>query len=288
MASGRTRGSGGGGRPQPQRGPDVQRSLHLFAVEPGQEHLDGRFGLAIRMQVQRRDRRVAFARLDAVDPGRDQQVTRYPAAMGLRGPQGPADEPGGHDEDGVGWLRTVKQAPGGLKGALFPRLHGHRHDQPWRAVSADPRGADAQPQVLLQLLARMFACGQDPGEAIAAPRWVLSQEPTTYFDIWQLEDPPLVRLEHDAPRSWAAGLRARGYEVVGSAPGDQVFGHAQMISVLPDGMLAGAADPRSGDGAFAGWLGHRGPRDRRKPRVSWHLMKPSDSYRFRAGTLPAR
>ena len=77
-------------------------------------------------------------------------------------------------------------------------------------------------------------------------------KPTTYFDIWLLADPPLVRLEHDAPRSWAAGLRARGYEVVDSPPGDQAFGHAQVISVRPDGMLAGVADPRSGDGAFTG------------------------------------
>ncbi|MBV9451176.1 MAG: gamma-glutamyltransferase [Streptosporangiaceae bacterium] len=118
---------------------------------------------------------------------------------------------------------------------------------------AGTMGGDAQPQVLLQLLARMFARGQDPGEAIAAPRWVLSRDPTTYFDIWQLEDPPLVRLEHDAPRSWATGLRARGYEVVDSPPGDQAFGHAQVISLTRDGMLAGAADPRSGDGAFTGW-----------------------------------
>jgi gamma-glutamyltranspeptidase len=38
-----------------------------------------------------------------------------------------------------------------------------------------------------------------------------------------------------------------------SPPGDQSFGRAQVISVRGDGMLAGAADPRSGDGAFAGW-----------------------------------
>lgn len=114
-------------------------------------------------------------------------------------------------------------------------------------------GADAQPQVLLQLLVRMLALGQPPGEAIAAPRWVLSREPTTAFDIWQLDGPPLVRIEHDAPPSWAAGLRARGFEVIPSPPGDQTFGHAQAIRVTGDGMLTGAADPRSADGAFAGY-----------------------------------
>jgi gamma-glutamyltranspeptidase / glutathione hydrolase len=113
-------------------------------------------------------------------------------------------------------------------------------------------GADAQPQVLLQLLVRMLALGQEPGEAIAAPRWVLSREPTTAFDIWRLDDPPLVRIEHGAPAAWPPGLRARGYGVITSPPGDQNFGHAQAIRVTSDGMLTGAADPRAGDGAFAG------------------------------------
>jgi len=107
--------------------------------------------------------------------------------------------------------------------------------------------------VLLQLLVRMLALGQGPGEAIAAPRWVLSREPTTDFDIWQLDGPPLVRLEHDAPQAWADGLRARGYDVIGSPAGDHTFGHAQAIRVTSDGMLTGAADPRSGDGTLAGY-----------------------------------
>ena len=114
-------------------------------------------------------------------------------------------------------------------------------------------GGDAQPQVLLQLLVRMLALGQEPGQAIAAPRWVLSREPTTAFDIWHLDDPPLIRIEHDAPLAWAPGLRARGYEVIESPPGDQDFGHAQAIRVTGDGLLSGAADPRSGDGGVVGW-----------------------------------
>jgi gamma-glutamyltranspeptidase/glutathione hydrolase len=113
-------------------------------------------------------------------------------------------------------------------------------------------GGDAQPQVLLQVLVRTLVHGQDPGEAVAAPRWVLSREPTTAFDIWRLADPPLVRVEHDAPGAWSRGLRARGFEVIESPPGDQSFGHAQLIRVTTDDMLTGAADPRAGDGAFAG------------------------------------
>ncbi len=113
-------------------------------------------------------------------------------------------------------------------------------------------GGDAQPQIVLQLLARTLAAGQDPGTALQAPRWFLSREPATGFNVWDLDEPPIVRLEHHAPPAWGEGLRQRGYEVAHSARGDQNFGHAQMIRVVEDGMLCGAADPRSGDGAIVG------------------------------------
>ncbi len=115
-------------------------------------------------------------------------------------------------------------------------------------------GADAQPQILLQLLVRMLVHGEQPGAAIGAPRWVLGRDPTTDFDIWQLDDPPLVRLEHGTPPAWADGLSQRGYEILQSPPGDQSFGHAQAIRIVDGGMLAGAADPRSYDGACVGLL----------------------------------
>ncbi len=113
-------------------------------------------------------------------------------------------------------------------------------------------GGDAQPQIVLQLLARWLVAGQDPGEVVRAPRWILTREPTNGFDTWDLEELPIVRLESDAPGAWADELTARGYEVRRAAPGDQSFGHAQMIAVSPDGVLSGAADPRSGDGACVG------------------------------------
>lgn len=113
-------------------------------------------------------------------------------------------------------------------------------------------GGDAQPHIVLQLLARGLVAGQDPGEVVRAPRWMLTREPTNGFDTWDLEEPPIVRLEPDAPSAWAHELTARGYEVRRAAPGDQSFGHAQMIAVSRDGVLAGAADPRSGDGACVG------------------------------------
>ena len=113
-------------------------------------------------------------------------------------------------------------------------------------------GADAQPQVLLQLMARVLLGGEDPGDALRAPRWVLSRDHPTGFHVWELDGPPIVRLEHDSPATWKRGLERRGYEVADAAPGDHTFGHAQMIRVTDDGLLCGAADPRSGDGACVG------------------------------------
>jgi gamma-glutamyltranspeptidase/glutathione hydrolase len=113
-------------------------------------------------------------------------------------------------------------------------------------------GGDAQPQILLQLLARTFVAGEEPGPAVRAPRWSLSREPSSGFDTWERDDLPLVRLERDAPRAWEEGLRRRGYEVRRNGPPDVGFGHAQMIRVTGDDMLCGSADPRAGDGAVVG------------------------------------
>ena len=113
-------------------------------------------------------------------------------------------------------------------------------------------GGDAQPQIVLQLLARAFVSDQRPGAALRAPRWFLSREEPTGFGVWEVDGLPIVRIEHNAPAEWAQGLARRGYEVIRSQPGDHSFGHAQMIRVTADDMLCGAADPRPGDGACVG------------------------------------
>ena len=98
-------------------------------------------------------------------------------------------------------------------------------------------GADGQPQILLQLLARTLVCGQDPGAAIEAPRWVLAREGASSFQVWHGDGEPLVRLERGAPAAWAAGLHRRGYVVAQSGAGDHTFGHAQLIRVTGAGVL---------------------------------------------------
>jgi gamma-glutamyltranspeptidase/glutathione hydrolase len=112
-------------------------------------------------------------------------------------------------------------------------------------------GGDSQPQILLQLLARLLRHRQSPGEAVAAPRWVYRSVNGTGFDTWTSPDTALV-LEDGCPEGWSDGLRARGHPVAES-DGGGTFGHAHLIEVSAQGGLAGAADPRTEVGDAAGF-----------------------------------
>ena len=111
------------------------------------------------------------------------------------------------------------------------------------------QGGDIQPQVVLQLLAGVLRGGESPGAAMAAPRWSLGE---AGFDTWSGDGPQVTNLESTAPPEWATGLTERGHRVVRSAPGTN-YGHAQLIMIGADGMLAGASDPRALTGAAIGW-----------------------------------
>jgi gamma-glutamyltranspeptidase / glutathione hydrolase len=100
-------------------------------------------------------------------------------------------------------------------------------------------GGDAQPQIVLQLLARLYTARQTPGDALAAPRFVL-------------RGPEGVAVEEHAPGAWPAGLAERGHAVEVRPAWGGEFGHAHVIAV-DDSVLAGAADPRSLGGAAAGY-----------------------------------
>ncbi len=102
-------------------------------------------------------------------------------------------------------------------------------------------GGDSQPQILLQVLARLLGAGESPGDAIGAPRWRLGPG-LTGFDAWSEPDEAPVDVEEGAP--WGDGLRERGHVVQGLPYGGS-FGHAHLIDVRPDGVLAAAADPRA-------------------------------------------
>ena len=111
-------------------------------------------------------------------------------------------------------------------------------------------GGDSQPQVLLQLLARLFLHGQSPGRALSAPRWTIGRDGTG-FDTWTGHGPDHVALEHGAPPEWETGLVARGHAVRHLPRGGSV-GHAHIIRVLPQGTYAGASDARALSGAAIG------------------------------------
>jgi gamma-glutamyltranspeptidase / glutathione hydrolase len=112
-------------------------------------------------------------------------------------------------------------------------------------------GGDAQPQILLQLAARLFHYGQSPAAAIHAGRWAL-QGPSTGFDTWTSGEAPTVTVEGQAPDDWMSGLAGRGHKVVSRPEYDSGFGHAHAILIDHDGFRAGAADPRTMVGTAAG------------------------------------
>jgi gamma-glutamyltranspeptidase/glutathione hydrolase len=99
-------------------------------------------------------------------------------------------------------------------------------------------GGQSQPQILLQLLARRLKAGQEPGEVVAAGRWVLERHG--------------LAVESHAASDWFYGLPARGQRVLRRPSFSDQFGHAQMISVEDD-HLAGAADPRTFGGTASGF-----------------------------------
>jgi len=133
-----------------------------------------------------------------------------------------------------------RRPPHTLTPALVTRADGSL-----RAV-VGTMGGDSQPQLLLQVVARLLAGGATAGEAIGSPRWRLHGG-ATGFDTW--EDAVRVEVEHGS--TWADGLRARGHEVVEAAEGVG-FGHAHLIEVTDEGVRAGAADPRAVIGAASG------------------------------------
>jgi gamma-glutamyltranspeptidase/glutathione hydrolase len=111
-------------------------------------------------------------------------------------------------------------------------------------------GGDSQPQVLLQLLARLFLHGQSPGQALSAPRWVLGRDGGG-FETWAGGGPSFVALEAGAPAGWATGLEARGHEVRPLGRGANV-GHAHVITLTTAGTYAGGSDARALSGAAIG------------------------------------
>ncbi|WP_420453740.1 gamma-glutamyltransferase family protein [Ilumatobacter sp.] len=111
-------------------------------------------------------------------------------------------------------------------------------------------GGDAQPQILLQVAARLFHHRESAGRAITAGRWALRG--TTGFDTWSETSAPTVMVEGQASESWADGLRDLGHHVERTPTWDSMFGHAHAIVRGRDEIWIGCSDPRTVVGSCAG------------------------------------
>lgn len=142
-----------------------------------------------------------------------------------------------------------RRPPHTLAPAIVQRSDGSLH------AVVGTMGGDAQPQVLLQVLARSLCVGSEPATAIAHGRWRWGAAEGTGFDTWA--DPANLELRVEGHAAWSteaglAELRQRGHRVGADIPHDSAYGHAHLIEVS-DGVLAGAADPRALTGSAAGY-----------------------------------
>ncbi len=112
-------------------------------------------------------------------------------------------------------------------------------------------GGDSQPQVVLQLLARLFVAGEDPGQALAAPRWRFGSSSSNGFNTWSNPKEITLEIEGEHPKL-IAELERLGHVVKSLPPNNSAFGHAHIICLATD-VLSGAAEPRvtvSGTAAY--------------------------------------
>jgi gamma-glutamyltranspeptidase/glutathione hydrolase len=111
-----------------------------------------------------------------------------------------------------------------------------RDGEPWLVFGT--MGGDSQAQVQVQFLAHMIDDGDDPQDALDAPRWCV--DPSN----WTL------RAERGFPSEWFDALRALGHEPQPAPRGDTGMGHAHAIARTAGG-YAVATEPRA-EGAALG------------------------------------
>lgn len=112
-----------------------------------------------------------------------------------------------------------------------------------RTLSYGTMGGEGQPQTQAAILSR-YRLGSDLQAAVSAPRWLLGR---TWGDV-----STTLKLESRFPAELVEQLRQAGHivEVLDEAFSD-TMGHAGALLRHPNGVLEGAADPRS-DGSVCG------------------------------------
>ncbi len=138
-----------------------------------------------------------------------------------------------------------RRPPHTLAPALVQRLDGSLR------YVLGTMGGDTQPQILLQLLARLLHTGESPGRALAAGRWRLAGASATGFHTWTDPDEIVVELEGHAD-GLDSELADLGHRVSRVGRHSSAFGHAHLIEVGEES-LGGASDPRALTGGVAGY-----------------------------------
>jgi len=111
-----------------------------------------------------------------------------------------------------------------------------------RAMVYGTMGGDGQPQTQAAVFARYAWLGLGLQQAVTAPRWLLGR-------TWGAESTTL-KLESRFGEHTVESLRRAGHEVETIEPYSDTVGHAGAVVRHADGLLEGAADPRS-DGSVA-------------------------------------
>ena len=112
-----------------------------------------------------------------------------------------------------------------------------------RVMTYGTMGGEGQPQTQAMVFARHIMYGQGLQEAVTAPRWLLGR-------TWGA-DTMNLRIENRFDPAVIQSLREAGHDMEEIGAFDEVMGHAGALVHHPDGLIEGAADPRS-DGAAAG------------------------------------
>jgi gamma-glutamyltranspeptidase/glutathione hydrolase len=133
--------------------------------------------------------------------------------------------------------------------ALMPRRRPFHTIQPALARLADGRvmvygtmGGEGQPQTQAMLFSRHVMYGQALQAAVTAPRWLLGR-------TWGDETASL-RIESRFDSGLIERLQKAGHDMVVTGPFDEIMGHAGALIGHKNGLIEGAADPRS-DGLVA-------------------------------------
>lgn len=98
-------------------------------------------------------------------------------------------------------------------------------------------GGDGQPQTQAAVFTRHVVFGQPLQTAVSAPRWLLGR-------TWG-QSTDSLKLEQRFPAAVIDELRQRGHDVEILGDYDETVGHAGALVRHADGLLEGAADPRS-------------------------------------------